>query len=403
MCSAYTKREGIPQAGLPTFLFYVNSRGNRSGTVAARLKQLAKLSPNANIAVQLSVEIQGYCGKRLVLNQGRWICASSQPTAGFFEQSTLESFLQWALTNYDHSPCSLIFSSHGLASRRIQRIYSDIYLRLRSAWTEPVLVTERHFTIVPALYEEDQNTSSSLYLGQIANAIGSVLKKNTQFQVIAFDACGMGTVETLDALSPYAEVIVGSGTLTIDFSWADWLTKLTLGATAKVVATALVDTYEAQEQDHTASIVIEPSLSAFDSAASPKLSGAVNKFGSQLNTLLSTNAAYCHFRKTLNDYATVPAAGLFTRDVHDLGKIGRMLFPNDPKLPALSIKMEQAAHNCVISGFSPPTFSACPRIFLFSGFRNNAPQDYLDSDLVPFSGGAWGRLQRDFMNKLDDC
>jgi hypothetical protein len=393
---------------MQTFLFYVNSGGGLAEEAATRLLALETLCVSCSVAVELSQPLTDYPLRRIVLQKGRWVPTSAQPQGqNFFRREALQAFLEWSLSEFSGTSMSLVFASHGLAGRRIEsplkvlaRFMSSCFscfLRSRSALPKAFEV--------PALFADAYDASGSLYVGELATAIDRALNGKGKLQLIAFDACGMGTIESVDALRACAEVIVGSGMNTVALDWVTWIKNASSLVSGEHVAEALIKTYKSQPAAPNEDISVR-ALSAFDSTKAEPLIKAINQFAERFGVLLESESRYREFNKALQDYADV-GSGFSTREIRDIAEIGRRMFPSDTAIGTALVRMESLANSIVISGFSNGEFSLAPRIFFTNNnkFPNqsaaeSALMDYLNKAFVPFSSGEWGELQKIFFYNL---
>lgn len=381
-----------------TILFYVNSSGGLGFGAAARLNALTALTLQCDVAVELSDSLTGFPARRLKLQAGNWIAPNLQPTQSFFTKGALQTFLEWSLTEFQGSNISLVFSSHGFAGRRIQNIGMKFSVRSVYSWCWNHLAAPPQILQLPVLRRDADTSTGGLYIGPIRDAISGALNGKSILQVVAFDACAMGTVEVIDALHPFALTIVGSVVDTVDMNWADWLRMINPAVAALTIASSLTDTYRKQ----TPAIGEDPenrSLSVFDTAMGASLVSAVNDFAAAFDKLLTANQDYCRLLLELKN-AVSPGYG--SRAIVDIIGIALRMYPNESGLLTLSGDAESLARNIAIYGFSNFRSSIAPNIILVSSTRS-LPDDYLDPQLVPFSVGSWGRLQAHFFDKLISC
>lgn len=204
-----------------TILFYVNSSGGLGFGAAARLNALTALTLQCDVAVELSDSLTGFPARRLKLQAGNWIAPNLQPTQSFFTKGALQTFLEWSLTEFQGSNISLVFSSHGFAGRRIQNIGMKFSVRSVYSWCWNHLAAPPQILQLPVLRRDADTSTGGLYIGPIRDAISGALNGKSILQVVAFDACAMGTVEVIDALHPFALTIVGSVVDTVDMNWGN--------------------------------------------------------------------------------------------------------------------------------------------------------------------------------------
>ena len=127
--------------------------------------------------------------ERFVLDNGEVSEAWSGKITSMGQESTLEDFLSWSLSEYPAEHMGLIFWDHGSGS--INGVCFD------------------------ELYDDD-----SLCLRDIDTALNAVSDKLTApFDFIGFDACLMGTLEAANVLAPYASYMYGSEEIEPGYGW----------------------------------------------------------------------------------------------------------------------------------------------------------------------------------------
>ena len=127
--------------------------------------------------------------QRYVIYDGEVYLADSQPIASMGDPSTLTAFLQWGLSNFPSDHTGLVLWDHGGGS------------------------------ITGVCFDElDDDRSLSLTdIETSLRAVSSLIPYG--FEMIGFDACLMGTVETAAILAPFARYLVASEEVVPGSGW----------------------------------------------------------------------------------------------------------------------------------------------------------------------------------------
>lgn len=174
------------------------------------------------------------------------------------ESSTLTEFIDYAYQNYPAQHYLMIFWDHGNGP-------ADGYG-------------------YDVLHDGD-----SLTLKELSQSFQSASFHD--FDLIGFDACCMGNMETVNALSEYADYLVASPACEDINGWDySWLEKLADGnATSREIGSYIVDTFETFYENLDSSNVVA-TLSCYDLTAYEELYAAVQEYN--LDLIGRTNEAF---------------------------------------------------------------------------------------------------------------
>jgi hypothetical protein len=255
---------------------------------------------------------------------------------------TLEEFVRWGVATYPAERYMLIIWDHGDGWRFLNTVKLNVSpeaqnivsafrtLAVRQSKeksTERAGETSRSAllpsdrgveAIVRASSVDDTSGGDKLYNRETADALRAALG-GTKLDVLGFDACLMGTVETAYAFRNVANVMVGSEELEPGDGWnyEDWLGKLVQNPEmdGKALGTLLVESYER----HYSNLDTETTLAALDLTQIEALASSVTATAHALKSALDTELAGVQAaRGSCKTYA--PGYGIHNIDLECLMK-----------------------------------------------------------------------------------
>jgi hypothetical protein len=240
------------RAGRWTVLVYMAADNNLE---AAALDDLAQMldSPNTDFVVLVD-RAPGYSTADLFglgdftdtamihIRDGHPELVSTPGELNMGDPETLSAFIKVGLDKYQNDKNALVIWDHGGSWKG-------------SAWDETS--NDDNLTLA--------ETESAMRTGLAATSV-------SKFDLVGFDACLMATYEVADAVSPYADVFVGSEELEPGHGW-DWsaLGTDTAGATDVQMADAILVGFQGEAEKNGETII---TLSALDLRNLPALDAA---------------------------------------------------------------------------------------------------------------------------------
>jgi hypothetical protein len=376
-----------------TIMVYMNGDNNLESDALTDFHEMAKVgsSPDVNIVVQLdrngghavtSPQWKGACRFRVEKNM------RPQPSNALEKMgdtnmgsgNTLSDFIRWSMDKYPAQRYMLDIWNHGQGWRfaLARRVMGDIEdVAAFTAFRDVNLDAEtaRRSNRVAALVKSTksyvvQRVASIPRDSAVPNTVRSVSNDDTSkdllynrevqdvletfepFDLVGFDACLMGMVETGYALRKSAKVMVGSEDLEPGTGWnyADWLSKLAADPSmnAQDVGKLLVDSYGAFYTGGDESVT----LSAVLLDKMNPLANAIDALSDQLMACVSAgkSPAIRQARAQCEEFA--PGYGMHGID---LARFCDQLSEGvsvPPPLKAAAAKAADAARNAVIRNYA---------------------------------------------------
>lgn len=235
--------------------------------------------------------------------------------------STIEDFLSWGMTNYPADKYIAVFWDHGGGPN--------------------------------GGYGGDEIFSgNSTSINNLSSAVKSATQATgKKFEIIGFDTCLLGNIETFSGLYPYTNYMVGSEDLEPGAGWEynTFLNYVTSNPTANglSVGTQIVDGYTEQNSDSGGT-----TLSVIASAQFPALITALNQFTNTLSPYISSVANWKNLargRLEAPDYVTSPWDNKSTdvADVYGLAEGMAEIFTADTSLQSAASALKTANQNAV--------------------------------------------------------
>ena len=204
-------------------------------------------SPNVNIVAQLDRYQAGYTGDGNWTGSRRYFVRSDDDLnsigsdlvedlgeVNMADGKTLVDFATWAIQNYPADKYVLILSDHGMG--------------WPGGWSDDT--SSRKSGDTPL----ENAIGDNLYLNELDQALDTIITENKldKFELIGLDACLMGHIEVMDALSPYAKYAVLSQEVEPSLGWAytAFLSELTdhPEMDGRQLGELIVDTYIVDDQ-----------------------------------------------------------------------------------------------------------------------------------------------------------
>lgn len=224
-----------------TIMFYANGDNNLENSILSDIKEMELSTPPENITIialvdrpsSPSLKFGGWSDTRLfrithsddtdTLASEELDSAELSLTTGEAEElnmndaSTISKFISFCKSNYPSDKYALIIGSHG------------------DGWRFPSIITSKSI----GYDSTSHNNSTSI------DVLSSVLKLNP-LNVIIFDACNMGNIETLYDMSGCADYIVASpNPLPLSgFNYSDVISSLDSSMDAERFSLAFSSSYE---------------------------------------------------------------------------------------------------------------------------------------------------------------
>ncbi len=286
--------------------------------------------------------------------------------------ATLLSFVQWAKKRAPASRYAVIIWGHGQGYRLMQmldafkvmearanRPSNDRIAPLGAPMSSSSAVSRRFPSDPPTQgpvrsVSSDDTNQSKLYNREIQEVLA-----NQGVDLIGFDACLMGMIETAYAMRHVAKVMVASEELEPGFGWnyRDFLTRLVARPQmdARGLGTAIVDSYENEYAGQDAATG-GTTLSALDLAHVQATVTAVSLFADALIPALQANLpAVVAARKSCNEYApNTFGDGLNYFHHIDLGCVARELGMRIPSAEAASRDVIAAVGSLAYRNYASP-------------------------------------------------
>ena len=201
----YTKLlgDGADTVTVMIYMIGSNLESGGGGCATDDLEEIAAATADSKVKIVIETggttdwvnpAILGGTTQRFIMEDGKLEEVEDLGQLCMTDEKTLGDFISWATEKYASNRNMLLFWDHGGGT--VMGFGSDEY------------------------YED-----GSLELSDIARALK---RTGVKFDLIGFDACLMGTIETAYALEPYADYLIASEELEPGTGWyyTDWITKL---------------------------------------------------------------------------------------------------------------------------------------------------------------------------------
>lgn len=332
-----------------TVMLYMNGDNDLNRFALADFEEMSKVryDPRVNVVAQLDriggEDTDSDWGetRRFLMRQGLTPTRSNS-LPGFNEESnmgdpaTLAAFVTWARANFPAERYALVIWSHGDGWRRMineeTRGESAAARAGAGASVEALLMSgqltdsklasmnllqtslEPQFRTVS---EDETNGYDKLYVREIEDSLEGVFKGGGGLELIGFDACLMGMVETAYAMRNVAKVMVASEELEPLEGWSydGWLQLLSDAPDAggEAVGAFIVDSYKkTYEQSRTNTTLSAVRLSG-DGVA--RLASAVSALSRELIADLDTELPRITQARA-NCFVFAPRRGYHGIDLH---------------------------------------------------------------------------------------
>jgi hypothetical protein len=258
---------------------------SQGGSATLDLQEMldAEFGDNVNLVIQTGGCSDWYPDvisdggvQRWCIKNGEFYELENLGQANMLDSGTLSDFINFSASNFPANRYSLIFWDHGGGS-----VYGYGY--------------------------DEMYPEAYMFLPDIAYALSS---SGVKFDMIGFDACLMGTIETAYMLEPYADYMVGSQETEPANGWnyTPWLTALGQNTSMDTVeiGAAIVDSFISQNgADQTLSVVslreipyVYDVLCSYMENATEALA---NKEFSTISTAVADTKAFCEGEYDLID------------------------------------------------------------------------------------------------------
>ncbi len=203
MCDYYTHIKGNGEDKVTLMVYMVGSDLESDGGAASEdiAEMTAANADNINITLQTggaaaweNASISDGKTERHIIKNGELQNVENLGEAQMTSPNTLTDFIKWSASNYPADRYELVLWNHGGGTA------------LGFGYDE--------------MYPDDM-----LSLSQIGNALSD---SGIKFDIVGFDACLMGTIETAYMLEPYADYLVASEEYEPGTGWyySEWLKNL---------------------------------------------------------------------------------------------------------------------------------------------------------------------------------
>jgi hypothetical protein len=190
--------DSTPPTKIWTILVYLDGDNNLSQAAIADLNELKKstASPYINIIVQLDLP-NGITTKRYQIINNQLEPIADLGELDMSAETTITDFLKWGGTTYPADRTVLLLWDHG------------------NGWDQAT-AQKAVPKNVASMFIDTDNNGPFLANYKIRNAIKA---SGIKLDVLAFDGCSMGTLETLYEFRDVADVIVSSEDLVSNYGW----------------------------------------------------------------------------------------------------------------------------------------------------------------------------------------
>ena len=239
----------------------------------------------------------------------------SQASKNMADSATLSDFLNWGVQKYPSDRYSLILWNHG---------------------SGPLIG-----------YGNDEKTSDSFSLEELVKSLyDSPFSADNKLEVIGFDACLMGTVETAWAFSNYADYFVASQEIEPGNGWNyEFLEKLAYCEDGDDVGRVIIDAYFERMElifMYNPSVKSEITLSCIDLSAIEDVEKEIDTLFSVVNedVLVGQIAQVSRCRYNSKSFGKIGSS--FDYDLVDLTHIASLLQPFYSQATALQTALDTA-------------------------------------------------------------
>jgi hypothetical protein len=299
-----------------TVLVFMNAKNNLEPDAVTNFAQMAKVgsTDKLNLVVELGRPNhpyrdggtpQGWSGvRRFKVNLNDQIDRAPEkdlgdtgPITDMGDPRSLVDFLNWGFDNYKAKHYLLVIWNHG-QGWRFQMANSRALRLSATNRSQPVfaLINANAAKLPPVTggfrsVSSDEDTGHILYNRQIQDSLLKLRNQGKKLDIIAFDACLMGMLETAYALRDVATYMVASEELDPGegFQYKTWLDPLKSQPTMMPsdLATELVTAFQSTYQDNGQ----QTTLSSVSLGLVPAAAQALGKFSDALTAKLDSQRA----------------------------------------------------------------------------------------------------------------
>lgn len=224
-----------------TIVIYAAADNDLRGFIARNIKQMARIgsNKNINILVHLDIKIAGnkkvtrryYIEKDKFIHVNAYDSLTQSMDSG--NKHTLTSCCKWAITDFPAKHYALVFWNHGsgVIDPAHGRILSTANLLFSFNPTTKQFELDRSINFFDFMEELssglrgicwDDSTGNYLTNHDLEDALTHIRKKylnNKKFDIIAFDACFMGSIEIASIIKNHADIMVASEEVELGAGW----------------------------------------------------------------------------------------------------------------------------------------------------------------------------------------
>lgn len=312
-----------------TFLVYMVADNDLEPFALLDVAEMAEAGskPNFNIVVQID-RAEGFAEndvfglgnftntKRLLINNGSVTQLEDMAELNHGLSSTLSDFIVWGAQEYPSDKLAVILWDHG------------------SAW--------------PGFGADFSHDYDALTMPEMATSLGSALTTlgRNSIDILGFDACLMGALESGLALRPFAEYLLASEELEPGHGW-DYsvLAGLTGASTPTAMGQAIIDGFAAQAAAERTNDAI--TLSFVDLYNLKAIERALHDMDNALVNDNSVTSRVVRAREGALEFGRDPS-GSASAYMIDLGNIANSISGSVPTLKAAADKLKSAIDDAVL-------------------------------------------------------
>jgi hypothetical protein len=318
----YSQQERQSSIADWTVMVYVNGDNNLERAAVDDFNEMAQVGSSSQVNIIAQVDLIGvYCNigwsdtRRFRVTKDLDLTLDSSPVmkigeANMGDPKVLADFVSWSMHTYPANKYALVIWDHGqgyrlyFANSKIRKDANSLIAGLTSsgkqnagssaAGTMPqqnnvrIMVGEPFRSVPDNSFKacsNDETSKDELFNREIQDGLVQSLARK-KLDVLGFDACLMGMVETGYAMRHLTNYFVASEELEPGVGWKydDWLQKLESnpGIDGKDLAKLLVDSYSTYGKN-TAQTMAAVDLSGFED-----VTNRISKFASNLQAKLPT-------------------------------------------------------------------------------------------------------------------
>ncbi len=369
-------------------MIYMNGKNSLDSYAVRNFRDIASIkgSDKINVLVQLGrPEVASNAGRptnswggvrRYRMTQGISLASaplvdlgSHGPATDMGDPATLRDFIQWSVNNFKATHYALIISSHGQGWRFQQQLLDAVAHSNSNGGQALSAISTNGVASPPSIggyrsVSRDDDTKNTLFNRQIETVLEGFVSQGIKLDLIGFDACLMGMLETAYAMRHVAIYMIASEELEPDNGWnyAGWFSAFAQqidagtpapGGTADealLIGDDIISTYHKQEGETDSRTLSMVQLSNVQQAADD-LSGFARALSAALSTERSGIA-----RARRSDYWF----GMDVTQSNTSVDLPRFLTKytgetSDPQLRALALKALASVKSTVKKNFASQT------------------------------------------------